>query len=355
MAEFKQYNRLKIAGHVAFWLASISLILFIFYYNENRIHLDFIILSKALVLNIGFALSVYLNLWVLIPKFLKQKNYVFYVFWLVILLTFSSLFIQFLLIFPLRNILEVSSRFGTFDTNLHAAYFSANLLYVALTSFLKFVNDWIALQDMNLKLAKIERQKLEAELNTLKGQLNPHFLFNSLNNIYSLSLVDSKKVPELILRLADLMRHIIYESRENYILLEKEIDFVNNFIALQKIRTSENVQISYHIRGIVPSAKIAPLLFEPFIDNAFKHGLPGNSKKDFIHITFNFEDQEYLEFSIENNFEEKHSEDAQKKSNGIGIPNVIQRLNLLYSDSDYQLETQHQNSIYTVNLRLKLK
>ena len=177
--------------------------------------------------------------------------------------------------------------YSSFDPNLHSAYFFATLVYIGITSFLRFIKDWLSLQDLNLKLAKIEQQKLEAELKTLKGQLNPHFLFNSLNNIYSLALIKSEKVPELILKLSDLMRHIIYESKEKYISLEKEIEFVNNFISLQKIRTSENTKIDYRIDGKIPSAKIAPLLFEPFIDNAFKHGLPGSEGFDYISIKIN--------------------------------------------------------------------
>jgi len=118
-------------------------------------------------------------------------------------------------------------------------YFSATLIYVALTSFLRFVKDWISLQDLKLKLAKTEKQKLEAELKTLKGQLNPHFLFNSLNNIYSLALMQSEKVPELILKLADLMRHIIYESRDNFIELDKEIEFATNFAGQTRINRRE--------------------------------------------------------------------------------------------------------------------
>lgn len=354
MPGIKQYNHLKIAGHILFWLVSTGLILFLFYYNEKRVHFDFVILSKALITNLGFALAVYINLYVLIPYFLKQKNYIFYVFWLVILLTLSSLFIQFLLIFPLRNILNVGARFQSFDINLHTSYFTATLIYVAFTSFLKFINDWLALQDLNLKLARIEQQKLEAELKTLKGQLNPHFLFNSLNNIYSLSLVDSDKVPDLILRLADLMRHIIYESRENFIPLEKEIEFVTNFLALQKIRAAENTNIRFEVTGSVPSARIAPLLFEPFIDNAFKHGLPGTDGKDYIHIVFNFETPDWLFFKMENNYEPA-TETLHKKNSGIGLENVKQRLNHLYASTDYELKIEHQNRVHTVNLRLKLK
>lgn len=353
MPAVKHYNQLRIIAQVALWLASICLILFLFYYNENNIHFTLAIFLKALIINMGFALAVYINLLILIPRFLKQKNYVFYIFWLIILITLSSLFIQMLLRFPFRNLSDLSNPLHSFDTNLHAAYFFASLIYVAFTSFLKFIKDWLALQDLNLKLAKIEQQKLEAELKTLKGQLNPHFLFNSLNNIYSLALIQSHKVPELILTLAELMRHIIYESRENYISLEKEIEFVNNFIALQKIRIAERVQIDYQLKGRIPPAKIAPLLFEPFIDNAFKHGLPGNDGNDFIHISFDFSIPEWLSFYIENNFES--ITDTVTKNNGIGISNVQQRLQHLYKPSEYRLEIVHQNRTHSVSLKLNLK
>lgn len=354
MLKTKRNKLLKLAAHICFWLISIIFTLLLFYYNENRVHFDFVIFLKALITNAGFAIAVYINLYILIPRFLKRKNYVFYVFWLIVILSFSSLFIQFLLIFPLRNLLNVGIRFSSFDTNLHAAFFSATLIYVAVTSFLKFIKDWLALQDLNLKLAKIEQQKLEAELKTLKGQLNPHFLFNSLNNIYSLSLSQSEKVPELILRLADLMRHIIYESRENFIDVQKEIEFVTNFIALQKIRAADNVAIQFTLSGEIPTARIAPLIFEPFIDNAFKHGLPGSENHDFIKIHFNFESDNWLKFSIENNYEPV-PEGMKRKDGGIGIENVKQRLKHLYAPDDYRLQIIHQNRVHCVKLNLKLK
>jgi sensor histidine kinase YesM len=350
----KRNNHVKTAAHIFFWLASIAIMLLFFYKNENRVHFDFIILSKALITNLGFAIAVYANLLLLIPRFLKKKNYIFYVFWLVVLLTCTSGFIQFLLAFPLRDLLKVGPRYSSFDINLHAAYFSATLIYVAFTSFLKFIKDWISLQDLNLKLAKTEKQKLEAELKTLKGQLNPHFLFNSLNNIYSLALMQSEKVPDLILKLADLMRHIIYESRDNFIELDKEIEFVTNFVALQKIRVAEDVEITFLTEGTPPQAKIAPLLFEPFIDNAFKHGLPGTGNNDFIHINFNFETENWLKFHIENNYESK-TDGEKPVHSGIGIENVKQRLNLLYAENEYQIEINRKEHVHSVNLKLKLK
>ncbi len=345
------YHRYKIAGHIIFWLGSISLLTFIFYsYDES---FSFNLVEKAIVTNIGFALAVYVNLHVLIPRFLKQKNYIFYIFWLILLLTVSSLLIQFLFIYPLRNALKIAENLRTFNSNLHSAYFFATLVYVVITSLLKFIKDWLSLQDLNFKLAKIEQQKLEAELKTLKGQLNPHFLFNSLNNIYSLALIKSDKVPELILKLSDLMRHIIYESKENFISLEKEIEFVDNFIALQKIRTSANTKIDYKIEGKIPSARIAPLLFEPFIDNAFKHGLPGSENSDYISIKLNFPQPDELYFVIENNYIE--NDGWNKKNSGIGIANVKQRLKLLYRSNEYKLKIKRENHVHSVSLWLKLK
>jgi len=345
------YHRFKITGHIIFWLVSIALLSLLFYFYDEKF--SFNLVEKSIVTNLIFAICVYINLYFFIPKFLKQKNYIFYIFWLIVLLSAASLTLQFLFIYPLSKLLGISEGYTTFNTNLHSAYFFSTFLYVGITSFLKLIKDWLSLQDINLKLVKIEQQKLEAELKTLKGQLNPHFLFNSLNNIYSLALIKSDKVPELILKLSDLMRHIIYESKEDYILLEKELEFVNNFIELQRIRTSEKTKIKYEIKGKIPSAKIAPLLFEPFIDNAFKHGLPGTNNSDFINITFNFENTELLIFKLENNYEELFS---QKKSNsGIGLKNVKQRLKLLYQPHEYKLNIQKKDHIHLVTLELKLK
>lgn len=344
-------SRYKILWHTFFWIVSIMLLTTLFSYYEERLHLKLLI--KSGIINIGFAIGVYVNLFFLIPKFLKQKNYIFYIFWLLVLLTLSSLSIQFLFIFPFRTILGLDETIATFNTNLHSNYFFATFAFVFTTSIFKFVKDWISLQDLNFKIAKIEQQKLEAELKTLKGQLNPHFLFNSLNNIYSLALVKSDKVPDLILKLSDLMRHIIYESKENYISLDKEIEFVNNFIALQKIRTSDQTKIDYRINGEIPSAKIAPLIFEPFIDNAFKHGLPGITHIDFISINFHFDQSGFLNFEVKNNYEDTGV--WNKKNSGIGIENVKQRLKLLYKKNEYDLRITKQNNIFCAQLKLKLK
>ncbi|HYQ58620.1 MAG TPA: histidine kinase [Draconibacterium sp.] len=342
-------KRNKQIAHVLFWTVSVVFVSVIFFIYSRELNLKTI--AKALTINAGFALGVYANLYILIPRFLIKKQYIYYVFGLVILVSISSFLIQLLIIYPLRQFLEVSDQLTSPNSETHSAFFFATLFYVALTTFLKLFKDWLSLQDVNYKLAKTEKEKLEAELKSLKGQLNPHFLFNSLNNIYSLALIKSDQVPQLILTLSDLMRHIIYESRDNFISLNKEIKFVDNFIALQKIRTSERTNISYNKPANIPQAQIAPLLFEPFIDNAFKHGLPG-TQNDYITITFSIK-EEWLKFELENNYSE--SEKFDSKNSGIGISNVKQRLKHLYKPDDYELLIDRNNFIYSVSLKLKLK
>lgn len=342
-------KRNNIVGHLLFWMTSILFLCFLFFIYSREFNLTTVV--KSFVINFGFATGVYFNLYILIPRFLIQKQYIYYIFWLVILISFSSLFIQFLIVYPLRHYLALSEQLQSLSTETHSAFFFATLFYVGITTFLKLFKDWVSLQDLNYKLATTEKEKLEAELKSLKGQLNPHFLFNSLNNIYSLALIHSDKVPDLILRLSDLMRHIIYESKDNFIPLSKEIEFVDNFIALQRIRVTENTLISYKKPDIVSSSYLAPLLFEPFIDNAFKHGLPG-TENDYIAITFNIDD-EWLFFDLQNNYSLPESYDS--KNSGIGITNVKHRLKHLYRPNEYQLLIKQDESTYSVQLKLKLK
>lgn len=351
MTELLKYKKLKILAHIVLWIISVIFLSFLFHFYGESYSVSLFI--KSFVINFVFAIIVYINLYFLLPLFLKTKKYIYYIFWLVFFLTALSIILQFLFIFPLKGVFSGNNYQVDFNPNLHSAYFFSALFYVIVTTFFKLIKDWISFQDVNLRLAKIEQQKLEAELATLKSQLNPHFLFNSLNNIYSLSLTKSEKVPVLILKLADLMRHIIYDSKENYIGIEKELEFVNNFIELQRIRTSEKTTIKFEIIGQIPSAKIAPLLFEPFIDNAFKHGLPGNEANDYIEITFKFIPEKKLFFHIKNNFNDSFSKKQNKT--GIGLENVKQRLKLLYQPEEFKLEIHKSMNIFSVELELLLK
>lgn len=356
MPDQKKYNRYKLAVQFVFWLTS-----FFFTYIQIRVAAgetpndgtSFWV--RSFLLNLCFILSVYINLKVLIPFLLKNKQYIFYTFGLTVTLAASALLTQLLFLYPFHFLFRDNAMFDHFIPEVFTSFFFAHLVYIVLTSLAKFVTDWLVLQDINLRYNTVQRQKLEAELNTLKAQINPHFLFNSLNNIYSMALSNSKDTPRLILMLSDLMRHVLYESRNDFIPIKKEIDFVTNFIELQKLRLQKSVDLRFEIEGLIPSLHIAPLLFEPFIDNAFKHGLRSPAEKPFIHISFRFMNEEkQLIFEVKNNYADSHYTN-QSQAHGIGLENVEKRLKYLYKKDEYELLIKKEDYVFSVFLKLQLK
>ncbi len=350
----KKYRKYKQLGQIIFWLFSFTFtVLQIRIVAGDTAGAKFPVFLKSAILNGCFALSVYLNLKVLIPRFLKNKHYIFYTFWLTVSLSASALITQLLFIYPLHFLFTQTDQLDGFHSDVFSAFFFAHLIYVGITSFSKFMTDWLVLQDINLQYNKIQRQKLEAELNSLKAQINPHFLFNSLNNIYSLALSKAPETPRLILMLSDLMRHVLYESKEDFIPLVKEITFVSNFIELQKLRLNKKADLQLNMEGQIPNKLIAPLLFEPFIDNAFKHGIRSPDDQPFIHISFKFTDDQVF-FEIRNNYAEGLNP-PKDKAHGIGLQNVAKRLKYLYQKGNYKLVINRTDNIFSVFLNLRLK
>ena len=340
-----KYRKLKNAGHILFWLISLAFALLSFdVVSEHKLSPTPALLLKAFMLNLGFAIAVYGNFYLLIPRFLKKRSYIFYLFWLIVILTSSS---------AVSTILLSLEQHRDLTKHLFSANFFTSAGYVLITSLAKFLTDWVELQDISLRYHKAERQRLEAELNTLKAQINPHFLFNSLNNIYSLALVHSEKTPQLILKLSDLMRHVLYESRENFISLKKEIEFVMNFIELQRIRLNDHVDIRFELNGNIPERKIMPLLFEPFIDNAFKHGPRSSGDEAYISIVLTIEEETLL-FEINNSYTPGNIRNANG-AHGVGLENVRQRLSMLYNKEDYDLKIDQTAQNFKVRLTMKLK
>lgn len=348
MATFKSYNRFKIAGHIIFWICSLIFAIVAFYVaSDQQLTINVDLVLRALLPNIGFALAVYINLHLLIARFLKANKYIYYTFWLILLLSISSFLIQGMVVLAIKN-RNFTDQFG----EMFSSHFFTTAIYVGITSFAKFVAEWVHLQKINLKYAQAEREKLEAELNALKSQLNPHFLFNCLNNIYSLSLTKSPQTPEIILKLSDMMRYVLYESRENFIPVKKEIEFLTNFIELQKIRLNDKIDIRCEIEGAVPDKKIIPLIFEPFIDNAFKHGLRNPAPSPFIHVLIQFEG-EIMRYTVTNN----HSALpilSDNKNSGIGLQNIQRRLAHLYNTDEYKFEVNKAIDKFTIQLEVRL-
>jgi LytS/YehU family sensor histidine kinase len=196
---------------------------------------------------------------------------------------------------------------------------------------------------------KLRLEKQEAELNYLKSQTNPHFLFNTLNNIYSLARDKSDLAPESILRLSEILRFMLYETGGEFISIEKELKIISDYIALEKLRYDDslNVSFKYEIEDVKQS--IPPLLLIPLVENAFKHGVSETRNKPFldIHLIAN---QQQLEFVVINSTEKLSGEGSVKEN--IGLSNLRRQLELLYKD--YNLSIQQGESVFTAILRINL-
>jgi two-component system, LytTR family, sensor kinase len=230
-------------------------------------------------------------------------------------------------------------------------YFQTNILVNVSTVVVAFAYRLLLLWFQQEKIRKdLENQKLQAELSFLKMQVNPHFLFNALNNIYSLAVMEkSKKTGDSIMKLSELMRYVLYEKEdaENKVSLNKEIRHINSYIDLEKLRHQGDIYINFSIEGETDDKKIAPLLLFPLIENACKHGVLNEADKP-INIQLKVTDHK-LDFSIEN-FNNSYVKD---KVGGIGIPNVQKRLELLYGKS-YTLDIKDTSEKFLVNLHLPL-
>jgi sensor histidine kinase YesM len=294
------------------------------------------------VFHVPIVLVVYLNLQLIFPLFWEQKRYFYYSLAVLLLIVLGSGF--YLLLFDSW----VDHIFTGYYFIAYYSFWDISLyfvIYLFATSLLRLARGWFRVQEL-------ENEKTIAELKALKSQINPHFLFNSLNSIYSLARKESKVVPDKIVQLSDLMRHIIYDSDVEYISLEKEVDMVRNYMELQNLRTQKDAKIEFETVGEIKGKKIAPLIFLPFVENSFKHGLKGGAKNAFVQIRLEVLDK-VLYFEIENSRGET-TEPANNQYKGIGIENVKKRLELIYPDQ-HLLQISKSDETFKVLLQLNLK
>lgn len=207
------------------------------------------------------------------------------------------------------------------------------------------VSHWLF---VNIKaLINLKTEKTKTELMHLQSQVNPHFFFNMLNNLYGLVDKDSEKAKQLILKLSDMMRYSIYDGQKEHVTLKEEIDFIHNYIELHKMRYHKNIAIDFDVTIEDNSIKIRPLLFIILVENAFKHGVEVLRNNAFVHLVITSKNNE-VSFKIENNFDKN-----EKKEKGIGLENLRRRLELVYPKK-HQLTNSVTDAIYTTKLVFKL-
>jgi sensor histidine kinase YesM len=204
-----------------------------------------------------------------------------------------------------------------------------------------------------IQKARTELAHSKSELQLLQSQLSPHFLFNTLNNVYGLSLTNHEKVPTLLLKLSELLRYSVYDAKEIFVSLQHELDYLNNYIDFERIRLGDRLDLRLNFEGVTDHAfQVPPMLLIVFIENAFKHSRDTKGEKIIIDIALRNTPDEIV-FSITNScFRSDHSPELKEKHSGFGLDSVRKRLNLLY-ENRHELTIRESMNDYSVNLRLK--
>jgi LytS/YehU family sensor histidine kinase len=335
----------RIFLHSLFWIISFFILLQHFSISSEVSLIDYIFTA---LFHVSIITSVYINLYLLIPKLLDKQHYLVYI------ISLAALFVLFygLHVFTFDILSEIIFP----DYYLITFYSYVELLkyfviYIGLTTLFMLSKYWFELLESKKKLAETEKEKIQNELKALKAQVNPHFLFNSLNTIYSLALKKSEETPSVILKLSDVLRYMIYESNEKLVDLKSEVEFIYNYIDLQKLRIQNPESIKFYVQGQVANQKIAPLILVVFIENAFKHGIKGDVELQFIRIRLNVTQNE-IEFEIENN-RGTSEELGGSKFKGLGLENVKRRLELMYPGK-HELEISNNHDKFMIHMILQL-
>lgn len=368
---------LKISGHVFIW--GLLYLFFVWILNYRFIFLNksagdaqltvhrIFGYSQVLVSLTLLATIFYLNYYLLIPRYLSQKKFVKYAAALATILVLAygisyynrpnpPDFAKLRQSLPDENMDSnrgFVNRFEGREPPKRPFFFNFGdllLSMVALTvsTSIRGTREWFANER---QLKDIENKKLITELSYLKAQINPHFFFNTLNGIYALARQKSDRTPDVILKLSELMRYIIYEANTSKVLLSREIEHIENYIELQKMRLDEMVKVTFEVNGNPGILQIEPLLFSVFLENAFKHGID-YSRPGTIEVKLSVLN-EGLVFVVKNPVSQAKKTKMQA-GNGIGLNNIRQRLNLVYPGR-HQLKIYQLNDEHIVELYLNIE
>ncbi|SEK85404.1 GHKL domain-containing protein [Aquimarina amphilecti] len=326
-------------------LLSIAIVLsmIVFFSSKENLSLNalpefFLQTSSSIFLLL--APPIYFNIYWLIPNFLVKKKYLIYGVIVIILVAIWGYVLGVGEPWIDRNWFNKGDEKPNYGVGV-----IGTVLLLIVTTLLHIVYRWFV-QLSTIK--QIENDQLHLELSSLKNQINPHFFFNTLNNLYALSLEKSDQTPSVILKLSEMMRYTIYDCKEQEVSVAGEVTYIENFITLQKVR--------HHKRGVITlkneinntDVKIAPMILIVFIENAFKHGFDLLDKKAFINISLK-DDDNALYFNIENNF----NTPTEEREKGIGLENVKRRLALIYPNT-HELKIVKNETLFRVDLKLYL-
>lgn len=341
------FNKRTILLHVLFWIVYTAIFTITDGGYSNRFDRAFLVEIAHLPLRL---IIVYTNYFIFFPQLLLKRKYVEYA--LVTLLSLVvAAFIQRAIMFYYVNqalypsTSDVISFWIPYKILQAGVIINSPLIFILSFSVLHYV------YKLREKTEDLERINLQSEIKFLRSQVNPHFLFNTLNSLYGLTQERSEKAPEVVLKLSELMSFVLYESDQETIPLSREIKYIRNYIELEELRYGDRFTCNLSINGNT-DVSIPPLLMLPFIENSFKHGIRNESQKGWVNISVSVINNLFF-FKIENSIAPEYTNVEPKVSGGLGILNVERRLKLLFPDK-HKLEYGTEGNEYYVKMEIEL-
>lgn len=332
----------RIITHIIFWLAYWCVYAFLMSLT-GKDSFFFFFYETTMFIPIDIS-ATYFTIYFLMPRFLYARKYIAFSIYFTLSTIFTIFIVQsihYYIYLPWLHP-EHAFKYNFFQFNYYYFMISTNSV-VVFAAAIKLTKHWY--NDQNLK-RQLEKQNLVSELALLRSQINPHFLFNTLNNIDSLIHLNKDMASASIMKLSDILRYMLYEANADKVSLEKETQYIRSLIDLHSLRYVNKDFIKLNIKGNFKNVMIPPMLFVPFVENAIKHG-DKNCNSPGIVIEIIAQDKE-IHFMIENQVGTSQNKD---KTGGIGLHNVKRRLDLLFANN-YNLEIKQQNKKYTVKLKL---
>ena len=302
--------------------------------------------SNIVTVTLGMFLA-YFHVYFLLPKLLFRKKIIsYFLFFLIALAVFYLVRTELIFLFINENVWPESQTPQSAYAFNHILVVSLIGVYdVGLATTVKLTADWIADRK---RIEDLKSMQLKTELQFLKAQIQPHFFFNTLNNLYALTLEKSEQAPDVVLKLSKIMEYILYDAKEPKVTLINEIKYIQNYIDLERLRHRDNVSVQIEINGNIEECLVPPLLFLPFIENCFKHGVKeGNILNVYINFTIV---NNLLKFYVKNNF---IAASENENNHGIGNKNVLRRLELLFKDK-FTYINRIKNKKYIIELTIQL-
>lgn len=314
-------------------------LVFIFYSFDKD---NPLITFQQIIFFLNYALAAFLINYLLLPRFFFQKKYLhFFAYLLLIIIG---------VIVMEELVLEKIYYPDTKGKSFPGVFYSLLDVLPVITILSGFKFAWDALGKQR-EVDELKTAVKESELQFLKSQINPHFLFNNLNNLYAYALEKSSKTPEIILELSGILRYMLYECKEKYVALSKEVVQLENFINLNEMQIEERGQVSFSSQNIRQGYQIAPLILVVFIENAFKHSTASQTDEILIDVDLNLSEKGILDFVCKNSFQPQSNTD--NLLHGIGLENVKKRLQMIYPDA-HQLNIKKGENLYEVHLTIDL-